>query len=238
MDVAQPMAVRFLLREVGLRNAITWIARIAKVKWTVDGKGIVFRAGPGKPIVRVYDLREMYYRDTGWGPWDEEGMRIEKFISWSPFQFSDWEEHGLRWTFMYPLLIARGSPEIHARIRGRMRGFQSGREQTLFPHDRLTYAVHHKKVTLDLKGTKLTEVLAQLKKLTGLHYVPVLKKGEDPPVTLRVRDMKLVKALSWIAERSGTRWSIENNAVSFSDPELDEVVERFYPVGDLFTPWG
>jgi len=78
-----------------------------------------------------------------------------------------------------------------------------------------------KRISFHFVGTPLADVIAFLSNLTGTGMVldPVAVQGDDVPVTLKVRDMRLGTAMDWALELSGLSLALTHETIFISTPE-------------------
>jgi len=76
----------------------------------------------------------------------------------------------------------------------------------------------NKRISFDFVDTPIADVIAFLSNLTGTNFVldPAAIQKKDLPVTLKVNDMRLGAALSWILKLVGLDHDLRNEAVFIS----------------------
>ncbi len=95
-----------------------------------------------------------------------------------------------------------------------------------------------KKVSFDFVETPLPDVLSFLSSLSGTTIVldqAAIKDQQQPQISLRVSDMRLEAALSWICRLAGLAYGLKNEAVFVSTPNAihDTPRLRMYDITDL-----
>jgi hypothetical protein len=91
------------------------------------------------------------------------------------------------------------------------------------------------RITLDVREVELTDVVEQLRRMTGLNMVvaPALV-AQPPQITLQVRDMALGNVLHWLERVAAIHVGYLHGAVVFADqPIAGASVTRLYDVRDL-----
>jgi hypothetical protein len=88
------------------------------------------------------------------------------------------------------------------------------------------YRQMHKKVTLELVDTPLSEACTLLTSICGLNIViaPVVRTN-DPKINLRINDMDAGTALKWFAQLTETHLEIVDQAVFVSDKKSKKVAD-------------
>ena len=85
------------------------------------------------------------------------------------------------------------------------------------------------KVSFEFEDTPLAEVIDFFRKLTPVSFVvDQATKDVAPPVTLKVTDVSLDKALTYVAHLTQANWAIHDDAVFISIPKdlLAELIKR------------
>ncbi len=108
-------------------------------------------------------------------------------------------------------------------------------------------AIHarlRERVSLTFKDTPLTQVIADLAKLTGLNVVPDTRALHeagirlDRPVTLSVNDIPLQSALNLLLKSVRLTYVVGDNVLSITTPTAarGRIRQVVYPIADLVTP--
>ena len=92
-----------------------------------------------------------------------------------------------------------------------------------------------KPVSFDFVETPLNDVISFLSTLTGATIVLDRKAlpGELPPITLKVGDMRLEKALNWVCKLAGLQYTYRDEAIFISNKVHGKSVLLMYDVSDL-----
>jgi tetratricopeptide (TPR) repeat protein len=95
----------------------------------------------------------------------------------------------------------------------------------------------NKRVSFDFVETPLQDVLSFLGSFAdvGIILDQDAIKGQNPQVTLRVKDMRLETAMNWICKLTGLRYTLKNEALFISNSKgiHDTTVLRMFDVSDL-----
>ncbi|MCK6470340.1 MAG: hypothetical protein L6R28_01225 [Planctomycetes bacterium] len=95
-----------------------------------------------------------------------------------------------------------------------------------------------RKVSFEFEDAPLSDAINFLKSLTDVTMIvdPRVKAGgAEPPVSLRVTDMKLQLALEWILKLADMKYALQDNAIFISKEAnlIQDVEMRIYDVTDL-----
>lgn len=87
---------------------------------------------------------------------------------------------------------------------------------TVEPGSENTAEILEKRITVQFDGTPLSQVSEFLSEVTKLNYVCVIR-GDDPPVALRLKDVRLADALTQTCRVSLTRGLLDGTIFVFTD---------------------
>jgi len=222
--------VTLRVNEMRAAAALDWVLKLVALR-RVDRDGVVFLTRPEaisqKPILRMYDVTDLTIdikdfprrqqalaSDSGYLP-TGGAVRTEHEVLFRPpaedvFGWRPARRERARPTFVLDVM----PPEWETRIREALR----------------------KKVTFDFVETPLQDVVNFLSALVDVTIVLDSSAVKDAPnVTLRVGDMELGQALTWIMKLTGLAYTLQDEAVFITKPEQirEKVVMRVYDVTRL-----
>ena len=95
-----------------------------------------------------------------------------------------------------------------------------------------------KRVSLDLNGDNGIDAIAALAKANQINLVidPAIQGGGDKPVTLKVGDIRLDHALTYITAQMGTTWQLAEGLVYVGGSHQSAPVNKIYDVSTLTFP--
>jgi hypothetical protein len=95
-----------------------------------------------------------------------------------------------------------------------------------------------KHVSLDLNGESGLDAIAALAKANEINLVidPALQAGGEKPVTLKVGDIRLDHALSYITAQMGTAWQLADGLVYVGGSHESTPIIKVYDVSTLTFP--
>jgi RNA polymerase sigma factor (sigma-70 family) len=98
----------------------------------------------------------------------------------------------------------------------------------------------NQRVTFDIDGTPFTDTVGFLRQVTSANIVvdPALLTQEPPPITLKVKDMRLREALRWICEIAGTSARIEQSNVLYLSAAPAANPTEVRPASSIPAPHG
>ena len=110
------------------------------------------------------------------------------------------------------------SIERSEAVRGRLEEtLRLIRDLELTPdQQKLMASLRQKRVTLEVQGQPVSEVVEFLRQFTSLNFVTTWDVNGPAQVTLKVQDLPLENALNLITEQVGTVWYLDAHAIVFT----------------------
>jgi tetratricopeptide (TPR) repeat protein len=227
-----PLDVTLRVKDMPLQSALNWTLKLAGLKYTLKD-GAIFISAPErlyeKPVLRMYEVTDLTIDITKFEGRQQALAGDSGYATTGRVR----SEHEAVFTPAAPSLA--GGPEAPSRRRRPIVVFDDKEARPQW-EERIREALN-KKVSFDFAETPLEDVVAFLSNLADVAMVVDWSAvgKERPNVTLRVNEMRLADALSWIVKLTGVTYVLKDEAVFITKPDslTEKVVLRIYDVVGL-----